>query len=250
MSLGAGGVQEQPRLQQYEDPQKPGPYSGVRVLEILAEAKNYNRYLASLIEKRLGPNDTILDFGAGVGTFALPLVRQGRDVTGVEPDAQLAARLRDAGLAVTTGLSEVHDESIDLIYTFNVLEHIAEDGAALRALARKLRPSGRLLIYVPAFMVLYSSFDQEIGHLRRYRRRGLVNLVRAAGLQVVDARYADSVGFLAALLFRVLGRKEASVSRKAVDFYDRILFPLSRLADAALHRWIGKNLVVVAERDA
>jgi SAM-dependent methyltransferase len=249
MSLGARGSQARSRLRQYQDPRKPGPYSGVRVLEILAEAKNYNRYLASLIEKRLGPNDKILDFGAGVGTFALPLVRQGRDVTGVEPDVQLAARLRDGGLTVSAGLSEIRDESIDLIYTFNVLEHIADDGGALRALARKLRPSGRLVIYVPAFMVLYSSFDHQIGHLRRYRRRGLVNLVRAAGLQVVDARYADSVGFLAALLFRALGRKEASVSRKAVDFYDRILFPLSRVADEALHRWIGKNLVVVAERD-
>lgn len=224
-------------------------YSGVQVLEVLREAKNYNDYLMSLIEKRRRSDFKIMDFGAGVGTFALPLLKKGADVICIEPDLELGARLRNAGATVATGLSDIRDESLDMIYTFNVLEHIPDDNDALRILATKLRPHGILLIYVPAFMVLYSSFDRDIGHLRRYRRGNLMDLVNAAGLRVIEARYADSAGFMAALAYRLLGLGQGSVRGGAVKFYDRIIFPLSRIGDMALDRWIGKNLVLVAEKD-
>jgi SAM-dependent methyltransferase len=228
---------------------EPGPYTGIHVLEILVEAKHYNRYLLSLIKKWQQPNFNILDFGAGIGTFALQLLRQGIQVTCIEPEPELCVRLRKAGLTVATELSGIRDESLDMIYTFNVLEHIPDDSAILQILASKLKPCGILLIYVPAFMILYSSFDRDIGHLRRYRSRNLVSLVKTAGLRVIDARYADCMGFAMALFFRAFGLEKGSVSRRAVKFYDRVLFPLSRVGDVVLHRWIGKNLVLVAIKD-
>src|SRR5262252_67833 len=145
-------------------------YPGISVLEVMVEAKNYNHYLASLIDIHLQLNFRVLDFGAGAGTFALPLLRRGVELTCVETDATLGARLRDAGATVVVGLDDIPDESMDLIYTLNVLEHISDDAAAVRALSTKLKSGGTLLVYVPAFEILYSLFDAEIGHLRRYRR--------------------------------------------------------------------------------
>ena len=104
-------------------------YPGASVLEVMVEAKNYNRYLASLIGIHLQPYFRVLNFGAGAGTFALPLLRRGIDAVCVEPDAVLGARLRDAGAAVAVGLDDIADESVDLIYTLNVLEHIPDDAA-------------------------------------------------------------------------------------------------------------------------
>jgi SAM-dependent methyltransferase len=222
-------------------------YRGTSVLEVMVEAKNYNRYLASLIDSHLQPHFRVLDFGAGAGTFALPLLRRGIEVVCVEPDAVLGTRLRDAGVTVAVGLDEVADESMDLIYTLNVLEHIPDDAGTLQALSTKLKSDGTLLVYVPAFEILYSSFDAQIGHLRRYRRGTLANLVGAARLQVTEARYADSAGFLAAVLFRVIGHG-GSINRRAIKFYDLTVFPLSRIADKLLSRWIGKNVIIVAKK--
>ena len=58
--------------------------------------------------------------------------------------------------------------------------------------------------------------------------------------------YADSLGFLAAWLFKILGRDDGNFSSKMLVFYDRVVFPLSRVLDLLLGRFIGKNLLVIA----
>jgi SAM-dependent methyltransferase len=224
-------------------------YPGVDNLEALKEAENYNRYLASLIDEQLSPGCAVVDFGAGIGTFALPLLARGVRVVCVEPDPLLAAHLRSAGAATVPSLDEIAQDSIDLIYSFNVLEHIADDGAAIRAMAAKLKRGARLLAYVPAFEVLFSAMDRRVGHLRRYRRRGLTRLLSGSGLRVVDARYADSLGFVVSLLYRMIGNRAGTINPVALKLYDRWLFPLSRVADIALSRWIGKNVLAIAIKE-
>jgi len=217
-------------------------------LEVMEEAVRYNRFLLGLVQPLAAAGRRVLDFGAGSGTFAQPLRAQGADVVCVEPDPQLRLRLAEKSLRVVTDLREVEGGSIDLAYSFNVLEHIEDDAAALAALARVLRPGGRLVLYVPAFMVLYSAMDRRVGHLRRYRKRALARLVEGAGLAVEDVRYADSLGFVAALAFRAVGSRSGELSRGAVRFYDRWLFPASRALDACLAPLAGKNLVLRARR--
>ena len=209
-------------------------------LEVMEEAERYNRFLLDLVLP-LARGKRVLDFGAGSGTFARHLIAVGVDVTCVEPDPQLLkdARRDTAGLA---------DRSFDLVYSFNVLEHIPDDLAALAELRRVLKPGGRLVLYVPAFMVLYSAMDRRVGHLRRYRRKPLAELVIQAGLVVDEASYADSLGFLAALAFRAVGPASGTLSPRSVRLYDRCIFPLSRVLDRAFGRVAGKNIVLYAHR--
>jgi len=220
-------------------------YLGTSVLEVMTEAKRYNDYLASLIDRHVRPGAKVLDFGAGAGTFAIPLLRRGVEVICVEPDAVLRTHLRGAG-AMIVELDDIADESLDLIYTLNVLEHIADDAGTVHNLATKLKRGGTLFIYVPAFKILYSSFDARIGHLRRYRRTTLVNLVIAAGLQVAESRYFDSVGFLVALLFRAFRRD--NISTTTVKIFDMVCFPVSLVADKFISCCLGKNVMVVGKK--
>ncbi|MGI9264633.1 MAG: class I SAM-dependent methyltransferase, partial [Gammaproteobacteria bacterium] len=113
---------------------------------------------------------------------------------------------------------------------------------------RILRPGGRLLLYVPAFNVLFSSMDRKVGHFRRYRRRQLVALAGAAGFTVEQGRYVDSLGFLAALLYRFVGGDSGDINRRSLAVYDRFVFPLSRLLDTILWPFAGKNLLVTAAK--
>ena len=59
-------------------------------------------------------------------------------------------------------------EQFDVIFLFDVLEHITEEDRFLRALAFYIAPGGKLLINVPAGQWAYSSYDVAVGHVRRY----------------------------------------------------------------------------------
>jgi SAM-dependent methyltransferase len=223
-------------------------YTGVDNLEAMQEAVNYNRYLLDTVRKHAPTHGKVLDFGAGGGQFAAPLSQLKMDLTALEPDHLLQECLRAKGLRAVGSTNEISDASFDYIYTLNVLEHIDDDAAALRSLYAKLTPRGKLLIYVPAFPILYTSMDAKVGHVRRYTREALVARVRAAGFQVERVAYADSIGFFATLLFKLVGNKDGNMSLNALKLYDRLVFPLSRALDVITQRWFGKNLLLICAK--
>ena len=223
-------------------------YSGIDNLEVMQEAVNYNRYLLDTVRSHAPRGGKVLDFGAGGGQFAVPLAQLGMDVTAVEPDETLQRRLRGHGLRAVGSAQELPDGSFDYIYTLNVLEHIEDDESALRTLHAKLAPHGKLLVYVPAFPVLYTSMDAKVGHVRRYTRQTLTSRAAAAGFRIERVAYADSVGFFATLLFKAIGNKDGSVSVGALKFYDRLIFPISRALDLVTQRWLGKNLLLACTK--
>jgi ubiquinone/menaquinone biosynthesis C-methylase UbiE len=223
-------------------------YTGRDNLEVMLEAVNYNRWLCELVSARAKSGCLMLDFGAGSGTYAKMLAKQGFNVTCVEPDEVLRQTLAKEHWPVTASITAVASESVDFIYTLNVLEHIQDDQTMLKELVRPLRNGGTLLVYVPAFQVLYSSMDAKVGHYRRYRLRGLVEMMRASGLTITYARYCDSLGFLAALLYKWMGSAQGDLNPAALRLYDRLAFPVSRALDSLLGRLIGKNVVVVARK--
>ena len=219
-------------------------YTGAANLEAMEEAVRYNHFLLSLIE----PSGCVLDFGAGSGTFARQLAARGVDVVCIEPDPGLRRELERQALQADADLTQIPRDSVDLAYSFNVLEHIADDAAALSELRRVLKPGGRLLLYVPAFMILYSAMDRRIGHLRRYRKGPLAQLVERSGFTVQDVRYADSLGFAAALAFKAFGPTSGALNPRSVRLYDTYVFPLSRILDVVLDPVIGKNLILRATK--
>lgn len=222
-------------------------YSGVENLEAMKEAQNYNRFLLDLVRRNLVGND-ILDFGAGAGTFALPFSATDAVVSCVEPDPDLRKTLSVAGLTVYPDLHAIPSSSVDCVYSLNVLEHIEDDCAVLAALYDRIRPGGKIIIYVPAFNVLFSEMDRLVGHYRRYRRKELVAKMQGAGFHVATARYIDCIGFFLALVYRGIGNKTGVISPGSVKIYDRFLFPLSRILDRIMQGAFGKNLLVVGTR--
>lgn len=224
----------------------PTPYMGVDNLEVMREAENYNRYLLDLIVHHAGRAASVVDFGAGSGTFAAPCRDLGLDVTAIEPDDSLRRLLAAANVPAVATTAALPDHAFQFAYSLNVLEHIDDDTAALRALRAKLVPGGRLLAYVPAFPVLFTSMDSKVGHHRRYTRETLGECIRAAGFEIELLRYADSLGFLATLLFKTFDGGRGEINRGMLKLYDRLAFPVSKALDAVTHRWFGKNVFCLA----
>jgi len=223
-------------------------YAGADNLEVMEEARNYNRFLADLVIESLARVRNCVDFGAGSGTLARLVAARGMGVTCVEPDRGLRERLLLDGFAACASVAELAPDSVEAAYSLNVLEHIEDDVSALRELHGRLRRGAQCLFYVPAFPLLFSSMDRLVGHVRRYRRRELRDKLRAAGFEVERIEYADSLGFLAALAFKFLARGDGRLSTGPVAAYDRYAFPLSRTLDRVLKHVLGKNLFAIARR--
>ncbi len=232
-------------------PENPNPetYTGNTLLEQLTDAVNYNAHLVALVRRHAPePLRMVMDFGAGQGLFSGIFSGKATKVVAAETDSVNIAMLQGKGLAVTT-LDATPDASLDYIYTINVLEHIEADEAIMRAFKRVLRPGGRVFVWVPAMPFLWSDLDNAVFHVRRYQRGELRRKLSAAGLQVRQERFADCVGIAATLAFKLLGGKVATMNPRAIRFYDRIAFPVSRTLDRLGAQWVlGKNLWAVAER--
>ena len=223
-------------------------YSGIDNLEVLTEAKRYNNFLKKHVIGNSRGAQTALDFGAGIGTFSIALRAMGLNVVCIETDVDLLNRLKNLGFNALLSLNDITDNSFDYIYSLNVLEHIEDDIGALKQLYLKLKPGGRVFLYVPAFNALYSSMDRKVGHFRRYRKSGLTQSMNGVGFNIEKAVYVDSLGFFATLIFKLIGNDKGDLDRTAVKIYDTFIFPISRVLDSAFSGLFGKNLMIVASR--
>ena len=225
-------------------------YVQTEILENLKDAKNYNRALIqlALAAHVLTPETKILDFGAGLGTFAEMFRDKGLTVDCFEIDEKESAILEEKGFRVYRDFDSIETDTYDFIYSYNVLEHIEDDISALRNLRRILKPEGTLFIFVPAFQSLYSNMDKAVGHHRRYHKKDLTDVIAEAGLSVEKMRYFDTIGFLASYVFKLLGSQHEDITRGKIIFFDRYAFPFNKIADPFFSRQFGKNAYAVCRK--
>ena len=77
----------------------------------------------------------------------------------------------------------------DLLYLFDVLEHIEDESAFLQSVRFHLASRGKLLINVPAHRLFYSDYDRAAGHVRRYSISQLAQVCEQNGLAMRAATY-------------------------------------------------------------
>lgn len=130
----------------------------------------------------------LLDVGCGDGLFFERLESLG-DVSGIESDPALVRDPRWKGRIHVGSIADAATSSYDVVLMLDVLEHIADDRAALVEVRRALRPGGRLLLTVPALMWLWSGHDVVNEHHRRYHRSDLRAVLTDAGFTVETVRY-------------------------------------------------------------
>jgi SAM-dependent methyltransferase len=136
-----------------------------------------------------GPGRQVLNAGAGQGTFSLRLAERGFDVTSADasPAAVAVLEERVGGSVAQADVTDLPfgDQTFDAAVLGEVLEHIPDDSAALREVARVVRPEGVLAVSVPADPARFGPSDDWAGHVRRYTKPRLVGACEASGFGVV-----------------------------------------------------------------
>lgn len=215
--------------------------------------------LADYITRYAGlPKDaSILEIGCGTG-HNLPMLARFGTVDAIEIDpaarAVASARLgRPVGEAPLPALPGVPRAHYDMIAVLDVVEHIADDVAALRAMAACLKPGGRILITVPAHPWMWSAHDEVNHHHRRYTKATLAKAIEAAGLRTRRMRWFNSLLFplaaAARVAGRVTGRDDSDDSPPAAPLnaaFERI-FRLERHLVGRVPMTPGVSIVTLAE---
>ena len=229
-------------------PRYPG-----KELEAMSFAANYHRWIIDELAPFLG--ETVAEVGAGVGSVSrLLLGKPIRRLFAFEPSRNMYPMLAEAlrhderATAINDYFGPRHAQAgFDSIAYINVLEHIEDDRAELANALEALRPNGHLLVFVPALAWLYSDFDRQVGHFRRYTKRALGDLVTGAGFTLVKARYFDLAGVIPWYVNFVLLRR--SMGSGSVSLYDRLAVPLMRPLESAVAPPIGKNVLLIARKE-
>lgn len=202
----------------------------------------------------------ILEIGCGTG-HNLPMLGAFGSVDAIEIDptagAIAARRLgRAVGNAPLPDLDGVPDGKYDLIAVLDVIEHVADDVAALQAMARRLKPGGRILITVPAHRWMWSAHDVVNHHHRRYSKKMLTNALSAAGLGWQKLRYFNSLLFPAAVAARLAGKltgkddSDDSPPAKPLNWAFEKIFGLERHLLGRVPLPPGLSIIVLAQPKA
>ncbi|MBI5382469.1 MAG: class I SAM-dependent methyltransferase [Opitutae bacterium] len=182
----------------------------------------------------------LLDVGAGTGMFATEMAAH-CEVWMLDDHAESLQRLRARFPAERvleasgTGIP-LPAASVDIVTALDVLEHIADDAAAVHDLARVLRPGGLAVITVPACMSLWSDWDVALHHHRRYDRSQLVARFTGPDWAIVHANYTNVLAFPAVWALRRLRRTRRQAGPRAED----------RVPPAWLNRCLQSSYVALA----
>lgn len=182
------------------------------------------RVLESMLRRKLDGTapQRILSVGCGpaeglqwLTSFANP----GGKVVGLDVEPLHARSSENIQFVVgSLECAPLEDRSFDAVLALDVLEHLDDDGAGLREVARLLKPGGLLLITVPGMPSLWGGQDLISEHRRRYTKRSLRRLFESSGLSDYRITYFNTLLFPLVAAVRWSRRLRRKAQQPVSDF--------------------------------
>lgn len=223
------------------------------------------RLVTSLLQQELpsqGKLSPLVDVGCGTGAMLQDLSHIG---PAIGLDGSLLAleycRRRGIESIVAANLEKswpLMDQTASAVTMLDVLEHLENDGLALREVYRVLQPGGLFVLTVPAYPRLWTYWDEALGHKRRYRRSQLTQKLVGTGFSVLRSSYFYCYLLPIAVAFRLIKSLLGSRVKTRSDFvslpqpFNRLLLSFSRIETACIRRTslpTGLSIVCICRKD-
>lgn len=185
-------------------------------LTVLEEDKHWwfmsrTRAILKYLDAEVGParpgeDRLVLDVGSGAGNMAHHLAHYGQ-VIGIDFNARPLPVAQARALITSQGSGDAlpfPSDTFDLVALLDTVEHIPNELGVFREVHRVLKPGGKVMITVPAFMWLWSYNDVINDHQRRYTVRELRQKLELSGFRVKRASYNNFFVFPLIAALRLL----------------------------------------------
>lgn len=229
-------------------------YKGLSTLEVLIEAKNYNKWIADEIKVHL--NAPVLEVGAGTGNITEQCLLK-KPIYVTECDKGLVKVLYKKfsnvknvyvqHLNITGREKKEFKNFFTSAFAVNVLEHIIDDEKALKNIRNSLKYDGKLVILVPAKKFAFTKLDYELGHVRRYEKKELRKKLEDNGYIVEKIYYFNIVGLVSWYVRDKIKKNNFHLKPYQITVFDSIV-PFLRMIESKIKPPIGISLIAVARK--
>ena len=158
--------------------------------------EKFSRDLHEKLFSFLKKDDTVAEIGPGLGHFAFETTKRGLNFIGFEPSSSLREGLLKKNINIVDAFTPpipMPDKKCDLVYASMILEHLPShtDAAFFSSeIARVLKEGGVTCLVVPNYLTSKEFFfEMDYTHSFITTKRRVTNLLRDAGLQVVDVQH-------------------------------------------------------------
>jgi len=235
---------------------KPIDNEGEDTLNTIALANHFNKWMYDTIKPWC--NGKILEIGSGVGNISEYFIIDNASIllTDIRDSYCEALREKFSGNRTMLGIENMnlvdadfedkfgkYFNSFDTVFALNVVEHIFDDKLAIANCYKLLKPGGHLIILVPAYQWLYTDFDKELEHYRRYTCQRLESLFIANKLRIVKSRYFNAAG-IAGWLVSGKMQHHKIIPAGQIRLFNRLVF-LFKLFDKLIFNSFGLSVITV-----
>lgn len=199
-------------------------------------------------------NGIVLEVGSGHGIYSKKIAKlvhklivSDIDVGAIEIIKEHLKSINNIDYVVMDGVDNSKlPFQIDTIIAINIIEHIKNDDTFIKSCYEILKLNGRLIIFAPAFQMLFSNYDRQAGHYRRYTKSQFRILLQNH-FTIEKMHYFNKIGFWGWLVNKYSKSHINSKSTHSqIKLYDKLI-PFLKYFDYLIP-FIGQSVIVIATK--
>ena len=218
-------------------------------LKFFDNSKNFRLYQLQLINKHLSGH--LAEVGPGNGISLSHYINKPHRIDLFEPSKKhyinLKKKFKKNSKIKFFNRSLSGKKKYDTIVYLDVLEPIKKDNQEVKKALKLLKKKGKLIINVPAFAHLYSDFDKDVGHYKRYSKSDFRKILKNSTTMKITYKYYDSIGYILSIMSKLFLKNYKSNFENKIKLWNNLIF-LSKLIDKVIFNSLGKSLLIIIEK--
>ena len=150
-----------------------------------------------------------ISIGCGIGVDVKLLRDYDIDVIGIEPSN--VKPIKTIKKYIKTDSSSLLVDNYNTIFLLEVLEHLKEPNKMLDDIIKSYSNLQYIIITVPARSEIFSNYDNEVGHEKRYNLEDIECLAKALGIEVVFNKYIFNILYLFTFIWLMIFKKRPTI---------------------------------------
>ena len=219
-------------------------------LKFFDNSKNFRLYQFQLIKKYLSGH--VAEVGPGNGSNLNYYINKPKKIDLYEPSNKHYLNLKKVFKKnkKIKFYNKIFDgkKKYDTILYLDVIEHIKDDKKEILKALKLLKKEGNLILNLPAFSHLYSQFDKDVGHYRRYSKKDFKKIMDNIPVKEINFIYYDSLGYFLSLLSKAFISNYKKNFERKIKFWNSLIW-ISKILDLIIFRLFGKSLLVIIKKN-